>query len=224
MPSIYSGAPVPDLHRLPSTWLWSDRAPRTQAVKRIYRMSRRLTLVCHGATSATRQAAFPADEPLEPLGAAKSAALAKRLGSVDAAWTSPALRAVQTAAALGLNARVDPALSDIDLRLWGGRSLAEVEASDAAGLRSWSTDPSAAPHGGESVEHLLGRVRGWLDERASDAGRVVAITHAAVIRAAVVVALEAAPGAFWRIDVEPLGFADLRSRGSRWTFRISSRR
>ncbi len=184
-------------------------------------MSRRLTLVAHAATEATRRATFPTDEPLEPLGAAKAAALADRLGRVDAAWTSPARRAVQTAIALGLGATVDPALADIDLALWAGRSLAEIEASDAAGLHAWSTDPDAAPHGGESIERLLRRVRGWLDERASDAGRVVAVTHAAVIRAAVVVALDADPGAFWRIDVEPLCFAGFRSRGGRWAFRLS---
>ncbi len=186
-------------------------------------MSRRLTLVAHAATEATRQAAFPTDETLEPSGAAKAAALAGTLGRVDAAWTSPARRAVQTAAALGLEATADPALADIDLALWAGRSLAEIEAADAAGLKRWTNDPAAAPHGGESVDHLLRRVRRWLDERASDPGHVVAVTHAAVIRAAVVVALDAAPAAFWRIDVEPLCFASFRSRGGRWTFRLSSR-
>ncbi len=185
-------------------------------------MGVRLTLVCHAATEATRQAAFPLDEPLEPLAAAKAAALAASLARVDQAWTSPALRAKQTASALGLDAAIDPALADLDLRLWAGRRLEEVEASDAAGLRRWSTDPTAAPHGGESVERLLRRVGGWLDGKAGHQGRLLAVTHAAIIRAAILVALDAHPRAFWRIDVEPLCFATLQQHGGGWTWRLST--
>ena len=183
-------------------------------------MSLRLTLVSHAATQAMRQAAFPIDEPLEPLGAAKAAGFAAGLGRVDTAWTSPALRAVQTAAALGLRATADPALADIDLRRWAGRSLAEIEAADPAGLRTWSADPTAAPHGGESVERLLQRATRWLEVRARDRGRVLAVTHAAFVRAVLVAVLGADAGAFWRIDVEPLCFVALQGRGGRWTIRL----
>ncbi len=191
-------------------------------------MSLRLTLVCHASTGATRRAVFPLDEPLEPAGAAKAAALAATraasLGRIDRAWSSPALRALQTAAALGFDAAVDPALADLDPGRWAGRSLAEVEASDAAGLRRWATDPAAAPHGGESVERLLRRVTDWLDARAAGDGRLLAVTHAAVIRAAIVATLGAAPEAFWRIDVEPLGIATLHRRPGGWTWRLATPR
>ncbi len=182
-------------------------------------MSLRLTFVAHAATAATRQAAFPADEPLEPLGARKAAALAEALGRVDAAWTSPALRAVQTAVALGLDATADAALADIDMPRWAGRSLAEIQASDAAGLSRWMTDPAASPHGGESVTDLLGRVESWLDSMRHHDGRVLAVTHPSVIRAAVIVALDADPGSFWRVDVEPLYLATFLGRSRRWTLR-----
>ena len=182
-------------------------------------MSLRLVLVAHAATRATRQAAFPTDEPLEPSGAAKAAALAGTLGRVDVALTSPALRAVQTAAALGLDAEIDPALMDIDLRFWAGRSIAEVEASDAVGLARWMLDPAAVPHGGESVVDLLARVASWMDGMGGREGRVVAVTHAAFIRAAILTVLDAEAGAFWRVDVEPLGLATLLHSGSHWTLR-----
>lgn len=180
-------------------------------------MSLRLTLISHAATGATRAAAFPLDEPLEPQGHAKAAALAGDMGRVDTAWTSPALRALQTAEALGLDASVDPALADIDLRHWAGKSLADVEALDPVGLRRWMDDPGSAPHGGESIESLLRRVAGWLDTVAGRTGRIVAVTHAAVIRAAAVVVLDASPRSFWRIDVEPLCFSRFQARDGRWT-------
>lgn len=182
-------------------------------------MSRRLTLISHAATEATRTAAFPRDEPLEPQGLARAAALAGDIGRVDAAWTSPALRAVQTAEALGLDASVDPALADIDLGHWAGKSLADVEASDPVGLGRWMDDPGSAPHEGESIESLLRRVAGWLDTAAGGGGRIVAVTHAAVIRAAIIHAIHAGPASFWNIDVAPLCRVELRSDGERWVLR-----
>lgn len=110
-------------------------------------MSLRLTLICHASTRATRKAAFPVDEPLEPQGLAKASKLAQACSGVASAWTSPALRAVQTASALGLRAVADAALSDIGLGAWAGRSLVEVEAADPAGLATWMSDAAASPHG-----------------------------------------------------------------------------
>ena len=180
-------------------------------------MSLRLTFIAHGATKATRAALFPCDEPLEAAGIAKAAALAPRIGRADATWTSPALRAVQTAEALSLAATIDPLLADIDLGNWSGKSLAELEAADAPGLAKWMEDPSAAPHGGESVTHLLTRITGWLDKTAVDEDRIIAVTHASVIRAAAIVTLDANPKSFWRMDIAPLSFSRFHARGGRWT-------
>jgi hypothetical protein len=40
-----------------------------------------------------------------------------------------------------------------------------------------------------------------------------------VIRAAIVVAIEANPLSFWRIDIAPLSVVELSSNGRRWTLR-----
>ncbi|MDQ3787308.1 MAG: histidine phosphatase family protein, partial [Actinomycetota bacterium] len=64
-------------------------------------MTMRLVLVCHGATSATRRAAFPVDEPLEQPGVVLDPPRA------DVTFCTPALRCLQTAAALGLDAVPD---------------------------------------------------------------------------------------------------------------------
>jgi broad specificity phosphatase PhoE len=42
------------------------------------------------------------------------------------------------------------------------------------------------------------------------------VTHAAVIRAAIVHAIEATPQSFWRIDVAPLSCTLLSGSESRW--------
>jgi broad specificity phosphatase PhoE len=180
-------------------------------------MSVLLTLICHASTRAVRGAAFPVDEPLDPPGLAKAAALAAEIRRVDAAWTSPALRARQTAEALKLTAVADPALRDLDFGIWAGRSFDEIAAMDPEALRAWTNDGSAAPPGGESSWCLFDRVGGWLDRAAENKGKIVAITHAAVVRAAIIIALDANPASFWRIDVGPLCRVRLRGHGRRWS-------
>jgi broad specificity phosphatase PhoE len=50
----------------------------------------------------------------------------------------------------------------------------------------------------------------------SSEGATLAITHASIIRAAIVFALGSGPLAFWRIDVAPLSIARLSGREGRW--------
>jgi broad specificity phosphatase PhoE len=177
----------------------------------------RLTLICHASTCAVRAAAFPMDEPLDLQGHAKATALAADIRRVGAAWTSPALRARQTAAALELNATIDLTLRDIDFGNWSGRSLADIEAAAPDAVAAWTTDCSAAPRGGESIIDLFHRVAPWFETVGRADGRVVAVTHPAVIRAAIILALDAKPDSFWRIDVAPLCRVRLRGNSGRWT-------
>ncbi len=182
-------------------------------------MITRLTLLCSLSTSALRTAAFPGDEPIDPLGEADATAGILSLGRIDQVRTSPALRARQTAEALGLAATVDVALRDCAYGRWTGRSLADMQAEEPDAVTAWITDPAAAPHGGESVLDVLSRVAHWLDDRAGETGHSVAVTHPAVIRAAIVHAIQATPQSFWRIDVAPLSATDLRQHQGHWTLR-----
>jgi broad specificity phosphatase PhoE len=182
-------------------------------------MTVRLTLICHASTNAVREVAFPADEPIDPQGQAKAAQLAGALRRVDATWTSPALRARQTAAALRLEAMVDPALKDVDLGRWVGRSFADIQEAEPEEIAAWTGRSDAAPHGGESVLALLERISGWLEAIKGQDGRIVAVTHPAVIRAAVVLAIDAKPISFWRIDIAPLCRVSIQGNISNWTLR-----
>jgi broad specificity phosphatase PhoE len=80
-------------------------------------------------------------------------------------------------------------------------------------------NPATAPHGGETIPAVMERVKAWIAERGKDSGHTVAVTHASVIRAAIVYAIEADLRAFWRIDVVPLSRTDLRTNGRRWVLR-----
>ena len=161
--------------------------------------------------------AFPADEPLDFRGRQKLAGLPHRSHYADRYLTSPALRAVQTAEALKLAATVEPMLRDCDYGRWTGRTLDEVQAQEPEAVAEWLRDPGAAPHGGESVLALIERVATWLDAQKAAQGKIVAVTHPSVVRAAIVHAIEAGPRSFWRIDIGPLSLTRLSADNGRWT-------
>jgi broad specificity phosphatase PhoE len=180
-------------------------------------MTTRLKLLCHASTSAVRTSAFPADEPLDVQGRQKLATFPRHSLHVHRCFTSPALRTRQTAETLGLVATVEPALRDCDYGRWTGRSLDEVQAQTPEAVAEWLGNPEAAPHSGESVVALIARVSGWLDAQKESQGTVLAVTHASVIRAAIVCALKAEPRSFWHIDVAPLSLTRLSGHRGRWT-------
>jgi broad specificity phosphatase PhoE len=64
---------------------------------------------------------------------------------------------------------------------------------------------------------MIARVSAWLDTQLTSPGVVLAITHASVIRAAIVCALKAEPRSFWHIDIAPLSLTQLSGNGGRWT-------
>ncbi|MEJ0012983.1 MAG: histidine phosphatase family protein [Bauldia sp.] len=183
----------------------------------------RLTFVCTASTAATRRAAFPLDEPLDKFGAAE----ARALSLIPAfrtppqhALTSPALRARQTAELLRVDATPDAALRDLDYGRWSGKTMAEIGAAEQDAVAAWLSDPSAAPHGGESIAALFDRVRGFLGGLGD--GTTVAVTHVPVIRAAVAIVLDAPLSSFWKIDIAPLARAALHGEAGRWRLRSIS--
>ncbi len=182
-------------------------------------MTPRITLICHATTKALRAVTFGGDDALDATGKAKAERLAGSLGRVDQCWTSPALRARETAAALGLTPVVDERLRDCDYGRWTGLRFQQVLLREPRKLVAWIRKPENAPHGGETIPQLMQRVAAWMAERGRDPGRTVAVTHAAVIRAAIVHVIQAQLPSFWRIDVLPLSQTELRTNGRRWVLR-----
>jgi broad specificity phosphatase PhoE len=176
----------------------------------------RLILICHASTDAVRKSAFPADEPLDAQGRARAMALATRMPHASRCCTGPELRTRQTAEALRLNAAIEPLLRDCDYGRWRGHSLEEIQAQEPEAVATWLRDPAAAPHGGESLLALSDRVATWLTGEISQNHQAIVVTHASVIRAAIVHAITATPQSFWRIDVAPLSWTRLSGNDGRW--------
>ncbi|MBZ9849342.1 histidine phosphatase family protein [Mesorhizobium sp. CA14] len=184
-------------------------------------MLARLTMIASGATQATRKGRFPADEAMEPRAFERAGALAASLRRADRVWTSPALAALQTAEALGLDPTVEPLLAEQDFGRWAGKSFEEVRAEDPEGMAAWLSDPDAAPHGGESLAAVARRGAALMERLATGSGHTIALTHAVPIRAAILHVLGAPLSSVWKIDIEPLSLTEFRSDGRRWVLHAS---
>ncbi|ORW72337.1 histidine phosphatase family protein [Mycobacterium saskatchewanense] len=174
----------------------------------------RLTLVSHAMTDAMATGRFPLDEPLSDIGRrqVKSSAAVQDCRH----FAAPERRARETAELLGLRPIVEPRLADLDCGTWRGRPLTAI---DPRALETWLFNPACAPHGGESIVDLTRRVGGWLGSLGDDASPTAAVTHPAVVRAAILFALDAPPKSFWRLDIEPVSRTVLHFRNGRWTLR-----
>ncbi len=178
----------------------------------------RLLLVRHGATTATEGGRFGRDEPLTDAARVVAGGLAAHLPTGGTVLASPAQRCRETATAAGLDAALEPELAECRFGSWEGRTFAEISADEPTLADGWLRDPDAAPHGGESLSTFAARVGAWLTRTAvrRDAETVIAITHAGVIRAAVVAALEAPVEVFWHVAVAPLSVTELRGAAGNW--------
>ncbi|WP_405461992.1 histidine phosphatase family protein [Streptomyces sp. NBC_00101] len=200
-------------------------------------MTLRVTFLSPAPGPALREARFAgADDgeagdgagPIDPAGELRARAAASAVPDAGRHLSGPSQRCLRTARALGVRPVPEPVLHDWDMGRWRGRRLAEVSAGEPEGVAAWLGDPAAAPHGGESLHGLLGRVGGWLDslagaDGASEGdGRVLVVAEPAVVRAAVVHAVALPPAAFWRLDVAPLSLVALTGRAGRWNLTLGA--
>jgi broad specificity phosphatase PhoE len=220
----HSGATVPVSRRLPPTITFARIVRACSAAvnaQEAANMTIRLVLITHASTAATQDARFPDDEPLDVRGHRMVSAVSMP-HRFDGVLRGPERRCAETASALGLDAVPEPALADLNLGDWRGRTLADL-GSDP-GLATWLTDPAAAPHGGESLSALTDRVASWLAGLPADRAHLAAVTHPAVVRAAVLHTLGASLAGFWRLDSAPLTQTRLTCHGGRWQVRETGHR
>lgn len=180
-------------------------------------MTIRLTFLCAPGGDATP---FLGDVPLSDRSLCEAGVVGAGLPSHELVVRAPSIRCSQTADAFGVVAASEPALRDLDLGAWCGRTVDDVAATDPDGFAVWLTDPDVAPHEGESVRQLCRRIATWLSNVAPDTGHVLAITEAAVVRAALVHALAAPARAFWHFAAPPLSTVSLTWRGGCWDVRF----
>ncbi|MBK5957712.1 histidine phosphatase family protein [Rhodoplanes elegans] len=149
-------------------------------------------------------------------GRRQAAALAVRLSTeaLTSVHASPRERAQQTANPIAEAARVvvtiSPDLDEIDFGIWTGRGV--VEMADDPTWRRWNEnrEHARAPDG-ESMQEVQQRAVGLLDRlaRTHPDGRIAAVSHGDVIRAALLHYLGMRLDAYDRLEVSPASVSTL---------------
>lgn len=142
------------------------------------------------------------DVGLSEAGMRHARELVTRIGDHDAVWTSPRLRARQTAAALTPSAHVDDDLRELDFGELEGRKYDEIAASEPELYRAWMETPTRVRFpGGESYADLKERAVRSLERIWNDHSAAVVVTHGGVIRAGLAAWLGIPDESIFRIDV-----------------------
>jgi probable phosphoglycerate mutase len=150
-------------------------------------------LARHGQTAYNREGRFQGQQaiPLDATGRAQAADLAERAAehAFRALWSSPLLRARETADVvgrrIGLAPREDARLMETDAGDWTDRSFAEIHALAPEQFAAFvAGDPTFAFPGGESFAAQEERVAAALLEVERGELPALVICHGMVIRAA----------------------------------------
>jgi len=162
-----------------------------------------LWLVRHAPVDGPRGVIHDSDVPADISDSTALAALRRQLPAAAPAFCSPARRTIETAAALGLAATVEPAFREQNFGAWTGRRHDELRAEFGAAYDDfWRNPASNRPPGGESFADQVERVRARLDTL--PAGNVNMIVHSGTVRAVLVIALGIPPNSALQFVIDPL--------------------
>lgn len=132
-----------------------------------------LVLIRHGETDWNNEGRYQgqADPPLNAVGIKQAEDLLSSLKEehIDALYSSPLRRALQTAQILAQRLRIplitDPRLMEIDQGEWETRLRAEIEHAYPELFHAWQTNPwEVTPPGGENLYAVKARVDEAIDE------------------------------------------------------------
>lgn len=138
-------------------------------------------------------------------------------GAVDRVIASPAVRCVQTAAALfpGHEVPTDPRLWEQDFGAWEGCDPAALPDLGPLSAEALATH---RPGNGESFADVCARVWPALDDCATG-GRVAVVAHAGTIRAALARALDR-PAAGLAFQIAPLSLTRITASPAGWAISL----
>ena len=160
-------------------------------------------LVRHGRTAANaaRRLQGHLDLPLDDVGEAQVAEVARWVGQPDRVISSPLLRARQTAEAFGVPYEVDERWIEMNYGTLDGVPVSEV--ADDVWAR-WRGDANYEAGGGESLAQLRDRVVPAAEELLAEAARqtIVVTTHVSPVKAVITWALGVDVTVGWRCHLD----------------------
>jgi probable phosphoglycerate mutase len=186
-------------------------------------MSLKLVLMRHAETDWNRERRYQGwhDTPLSEAGRVQAEAAGRLLADqrLTAVWSSPLLRARETATAVatpqGLAVRVDDAFGEMRFGEWEGFTVDEVRARFPDLHRAWLETPDqVAPPGAETLAEVRARAIKGLEalRGAHDGQTVCLVTHGITSRILLLEALGLGLDRLWSLHVSLTGISELEFR------------
>ncbi len=180
-------------------------------------------LVRHGECDFNRDALFrgTVDVPLNEHGRIQAEAIGRALSrrSIEAVYSSPLARAVDTAHAValhyGLEVQVDEAFRNIHLGDWQGKRKRDLARTDSEDWRLWTGDPdSFIPPHGESIGEVQERAWNGLLKlvRQHGSSTIAVVSHRSVIKTLLGAILGLRTGYFWKFYLDPASYSKVIHR------------
>jgi alpha-ribazole phosphatase/probable phosphoglycerate mutase len=179
-------------------------------------------VVRHGRTEWNDAHRFQgkSDIPLNEAGLLQAGRTAKRLSSwpVDAVYTSPLTRALQTASVIAAPHHKEPIvledLAEVDFGEWESRHIDSIREESGDTLSAWYGDPFFhMPEGSETWDSFLARVgRAVRVLLGSPHRNIAVVSHGGVIRALYVVLLGFDPHTVWNIRMSNCALSGIEVR------------
>jgi alpha-ribazole phosphatase len=177
--------------------------------------SNRLWLIRHAPVAGASGVIHDWDAPADIRDVAAFDMLREKLPNGAAQFTSPSLRTLQTAAALGLNPVPDPNFMEQNFGDWTGRGHDDLAREFGAAYHDfWKAPAENRPPNGESFADQIARVRDAL--AALPSGDVVVVAHSGTVRAALAIALGIAPEPALRFKIDPLSLTRIDRIDGGW--------
>ena len=172
--------------------------------------STRIYLLRHGETTwnVARRYQGTRDSPLSEAGREQTLRTrdALRAAPLRAVYSSPLIRALETAAAIAephsLPVHTHDGLSEIRVGEWEGLTVAEIEARYVQAVRQWYDTPHLARiPGGEMVGEMRDRATAAVEEirRRHEGEAVAVVAHGGVNKTILLTVLGAPLSSYWRI-------------------------
>ncbi len=183
-----------------------------------------LLLMRHGQTewNQAMRTQGRTDIPLDETGRAQAVLAAERLKNLhlSAIYTSPLLRARQTAEAVaiqhGLNVIPHPLLVERDFGIWEGEEFSALTNKYPDGIRLWREDPVAyTPENAESLTDVLARCTTFLKElcaRHGDEEKVLVVSHSIPLRLMVAHLIGLPPARLHSLRMDNAAYTELLLR------------
>ena len=183
-------------------------------------MTTTILLIRHGETVGNREGLFRGqkDFPLNENGRIQAKALAEdvRTSKIDAVYSSPLSRALETARPLaelrGLRVIEDPGFTNIRLGDWEGIAKKWVEENQPELWKIWITEPERLRRpGAETLAQVQERAFSALERIVRDeAGKTVAVvSHRAVLKPLIAGCLGIPAPYFWKVHMDTAAYSIL---------------